>query len=183
MGKDGLELAIRGPTKRQTYLFDPDAQQRTVVMLLALLREDPRWRSLFREPPSVMHQRLLVMDPAIVRIFLESGVDPDVLHEGVTPLWALFSRTRVYTDPDSLFAKQQLLVKFGADVNFAEPRGGRTVLMRVVSTHMHMGVVEHLLANGAPAEVRDRKGVAAADIAMPCGRMDIVTLLRGRYPI
>lgn len=55
VGEDGLELAIRGPTKRQTYLFDPDAQQRTVVMLLALLREDPRWRSLFRDPPSVLH--------------------------------------------------------------------------------------------------------------------------------
>lgn len=55
--------------------------------------------------------------------------------------------------------------------------------MRVVSRHMHIGVVDHLLANGASAEIRDRKGVAAANIAMSCGRMDIVTLLRGRYPI
>ncbi len=89
--------------------------------------------------------------PEILRILLESGLDPDARSEG-----AITRLMRVY---DAELA--QVLLDFGADVN-ARDDEGMTPLMHVVRTNLD--IVKTHVENGADLQAVDNVGRTVADL-------------------
>ena len=59
----------------------------------------------------------------------------------------------------------RFLVKRGADVNFADPKSGRTALHHGVAKEFDPAQLAWLVDHGASPDIKDRGGVSARDRA------------------
>jgi hypothetical protein len=123
-------------------------------------------------------------DPAVARALVESGVDPKARTRGGerSGATALIAAVRANGPCDGVDLKPVIdtLVALGVDINAAND-AGETVIYGVEDPELQ----EHLLAAGARADVRDRKGNSPAfsswNDRIVLGLLDAGANPKGRY--
>lgn len=109
--------------------------------------------------------------PAILRLLLENGADPDQRRSDGTPVLVVAARRR-----DA--AGVEALLRAGANMNISDRRG-RTALMHAAELGSD-GIVAMLLVSGADPGIVDDAGVTALQIAKSWHRVRIQVMLGER---
>ncbi|KAK2811327.1 hypothetical protein FQN50_002203 [Emmonsiellopsis sp. PD_5] len=111
--------------------------------------------------------------PAVVRLLLRHGADPNRLNsEGTSPL-QLAARNAGGDAVEIV----KLLLEAGADVNFQDGEWGRTPLMNAVVHSRDEDVVRLLLEKGGDPQIKDSGDSTALDYAALGGHFNFVKLL------
>jgi len=102
--------------------------------------------------------------PRIVSELIKAGADADgIWGHDLTPLMWAAGHTNDAPAADGLVVAE-ILLKAGADIHRCDDRG-RNALM-IAAGRGHRGMVAFLLEHGANASVRDKQGMASADLAL-----------------
>lgn len=144
-------------------------------LLLCLLRGGAKWQKTEVDTSHALHN---VQDPALAKILLDIGADPDYrLFQddcGRTPLFEAvmkeLARTDGHCEPyldnerlDSTLDLMQLLLDYGADPN-AKQIGGETTLHKAIS--LGEAYVRLLLSRGADVNARNDEKQSILDLAI-----------------
>ncbi len=125
--------------------------------------------TLARSVPSPLIEATLAGDLEKVRSLLQSGTDPNIVHNTNTPL--------IYVARDGLTVIVSLLIDSGADINWID--GEQVTPLILASLKDHREIVELLLKHGADTTIIDQWDRTALDYALRRGEADpIVQLLR-----
>ena len=91
-------------------------------------------------------------DTHILDLLLRAGAAIDIV-EGMTPFLACWNWKK--------FKAARHLVRKGADVNYQDPKNGKTALHYGVEKEFDPALLEWLVKRGASADIADRDGVTA----------------------
>src|SRR5262249_17916944 len=91
-------------------------------------------------------------DVGTLDLLVKAGATIDVV-VGVTPFLAAWMWKK--------FAAARLLAKRGANVDFADPKSGRTALHYGVEKEFEPAQLAWLVGHGASPDIKDRSGVTA----------------------
>jgi ankyrin repeat protein len=122
-------------------------------------------------------------DVAMLRVLAAAGADPRLPNQGgVTPLMVAAGQgqtdSRMPPYEDLLGVVKYLVIEIGADIN-ATDSAGQTAMHGAASASAD-AVIEFLAAQGAAADVKDRRGRTPVDVALTPNRPrpDTAALLR-----
>ncbi len=151
-------------------VFDAAAAGRTGEVS-RLLDDDPRLMAAHSgDGFTALHFAAFFDRPAVARLLLERGADPDAVAANPMRVRPLHSATAVRAA-----AIVHLLLEHGADVN-ATQHGEWTPLM-AAAANGDLDSVRALLARGADTSARNAEGKTAADLARDRGQAAAAALL------
>jgi truncated hemoglobin YjbI len=111
----------------------------------------------------------------VLTLLLRSGVDPNAIGRGRTPLYCVANECASKAGPELV----RTLVRAGADVN-ACSGVTRATALHAASRRGHVEIARALLDCGAAVDARDRKGDTPLQRALNCRRSKVSQLLLER---
>lgn len=151
----GLDVESTLPPEqdRCTALFFAVARGRNETLIKLLLK---RGAKVQNAPGGGLFAAAWYDDVRNLDLLVKAGAQIDVV-VGVTPFLAAWTWKK--------FEAARFLVKKGADVNFADPKSGRTALHYGVEKEFEPAQLAWLVDHGASPDIKDTSGVSARDRA------------------
>ncbi len=151
----GLDVESTLPREqdRCTALFFAVARGRNPTVIRLLLE---RGAKVQNAPGGGLFAAAWYDDVGNLDLLVKAGANVDVV-VGITPFLAAWMWKK--------FEAAKFLAKRGADVNFADPKSGRTALHYGVEKAFDPAQLAWLVAHGASPDTRDKSGVSARDRA------------------
>ena len=151
----GLDVESTLPREqdRCTALFFAVARGRNATLIKLLLK---RGAKVQNAPGGGLFAAAWYDDVGNLDLLVKAGAKIDVV-VGITPFLAAWTWRK--------FEAAKLLAKRGADVNFADPKSGRTALHYGVEKEFDPSQLAWLVAHGASPDIKDKSGVSARDRA------------------
>jgi ankyrin repeat protein len=151
----GLDVESMLPPEqdRCTALFFAVARGRNATLIKLLLK---RGAKVQNAPGGGLFAAAWHDDVGNLDLLVKAGATVDVV-VGMTPFLAAWTWKK--------FRAARFLAKRGADVNFVDPRSGRTALHYGVEKEFDPAQLAWLVDHGASPDIRDKSGVSARDRA------------------
>src|SRR5215831_12772595 len=151
----GLDVESKLPPEqdRCTALFFAVARGRNATLVKLLLK---RGAKVQNAPGGGLFAAAWYDDVRNLALLVKAGAKIDVV-VGMTPFLAAWTWKK--------FEAARFLVKRGADVNFADPKSGRTALHYGVEKEFDPAQLAWLVDQGASPDMKDKSGVSAHDRA------------------
>lgn len=151
----GLDVESTLPREqdRCTALFFAVARGRNATLIKLLLKRGARVENA---PGGGLFAAAWHDDVGNLDLLVKGGAKVDVV-VGVTPFLAAWIWKK--------FGAARLLAKRGADVNFMDPKSGRTALHYGVEKEVDPAQLAWLVDHGASPDIKDNSGVSARDRA------------------
>jgi ankyrin repeat protein len=151
----GLDVESKLPPEqdRCTALFFAVARGRNETLIKLLLK---RGAKVQNAPGGGLFAAAWYDDVRNLDLLVKAGAKIDVV-VGMTPFLAAWTWKK--------FEAARFLVKRGADVNFADPKSGRTALHYGVEKEFDPAQLAWLVDHGASPDIQDKSGVSARDRA------------------
>jgi ankyrin repeat protein len=151
----GLDVESKLPPAQDgcTALFFAVARGRNTTFIKLLLK---RGAKVQNAPGGGLFAAAWHDDVGNLGLLVKAGAKVDVI-VGITPFLAAWTWKR--------FAAARFLAKRGADVNFVDPKSGRTALHYGVEKEFDPAQLAWLVDHGASPDVKDKSGVSALDRA------------------
>jgi ankyrin repeat protein len=151
----GLDVESKLPREQDscTALFFAVARGRNATVIKLLLK---RGAKVHNAPGGGLFAAAWYDDVRNLDLLVKAGANVDVV-VGITPFLAAWTWKK--------FDAARFLAKSGADVNFMDPRSGRTALHYGVEKEFDPGELRWLVNAGASPDIKDKKGVSARDRA------------------
>jgi uncharacterized protein len=151
----GLDVESKLPPEqdRCTALFFAVARGRNATLIKLLLK---RGANVQNAPGGGLFAAAWYDDVGHLDLLLKDGAKIDVV-VGMTPFLAAWTWKK--------FGAARFLVKRGADVNFVDPKSGRTALHYGVEKEFDPAHLAWLVGHGASPDIKDKSGVSARDRA------------------
>jgi ankyrin repeat protein len=151
----GLDVESRLPPEqdRCTALFFAVARGRNATLIKLLLKRGAKAQNA---PGGGLFAAAWFDDVGNLDLLVKAGAKVDVV-VGTTPFVAAWMWKK--------FRAARFLATRGADVNFADPRSGRTALHYGVEKEFDPAQLAWLVDHGASPDIKDKYGVSARDRA------------------
>lgn len=151
----GIDLESKLPPEqdRCTALFFAVARGRNATLIKLLLK---RGAKVQNAPGGGLFAAAWYDDVRNLDLLVKAGAKIDVV-VGVTPFLAAWTWKK--------FEAARFLVTRGADVNFADPKSGRTALHYGVEKEFDPAQLAWLVGHGASPDIKDKSSVSARDRA------------------
>jgi ankyrin repeat protein len=151
----GLDVESQLPPAqdRCTALFFAVARGRNATLIKLLLKHGAKVQNA---PGGGLFAAAWYDDVRHLDLLVKAGAKIDVV-VGMTPFLAAWTWKK--------FEAARFLVKRGADVNFADPKSGRTALHYGVEKECDPAQLAWLVNQGASPDIKDKNGVSARDRA------------------
>jgi len=152
----GLDVESKLPPEqdRCTALFFAVARGRNASLIKLLLK---RGATVQNAPGGGLFAAAWYDDVGNLDLLVKAGAKIDVV-VGMTPFLAAWMRKK--------FEAARFLAKRGADVNFMDPKSGRTALHYGVEKEFDPAQLAWLVDHGASPDIKDKSGVSARDRAL-----------------
>ena len=152
---EGLDVESQLPPEhdRCTALFFAVARGRNTTLIKLLLKRGAR---VDNAPGGGLFAAAWYDDVRHLDLLVKAGAKIDVV-VGVTPFLAAWTWKK--------FEAARFLARKGADVNFAEPKSGRTALHYGVEKEFDPAQLAWLVNHGGSPDLKDKRGVSARDRA------------------
>ena len=167
----GLDVESKLPAEQDfcTALFFAVARGRNATLIKLLLK---RGAKVQNAPGGGLFAAAWYDDVRHLDLLVKAGAKIDVV-VGMTPFLAAWTWKK--------FEAARFLVKSGADVNFAEPKSGRTALHYGVEKEYDPAQLAWLVDHGASADIKDKGGISAHErAARKRDKRWLAALARGR---
>ncbi len=148
-----VESTLPPAQERCTALFFAVARGRNATLIKLLLK---RGAKVQNAPGSGLFAAAWHDDVGNLDLLVKAGAKVDAV-AGVTPFLAAWMWKR--------FEAAKFLAKRGADVNFADPRSGRTALHYGIEKEFDPAHLTWLVDHGASPDIKDKNGVSARERA------------------
>jgi ankyrin repeat protein len=148
-----VESTLPPGQDRCTALFFAVARGRNATLIKLLLKRGAKAQNA---PGGGLFAAAWYDDLGHLDLLVKAGAKVDVV-VGMTPFLAAWTWKK--------FGAARFLVKRGADVNFAEPRSGRTALHYGIEKEFDPAQLAWLVDHGASPDIKDKNGVSARDRA------------------
>jgi ankyrin repeat protein len=145
----GMDIETPMGHDKCTPLFFAVARGRNTTLIKLLLK---RGASPARAPGGGLYAAGWFDDTTHLGLLLKAGAAIDVA-VGITPFLACWIWKK--------FEAAKLLARKGADVNFQDPKSGKTALHYGIEKEFEPALLAWLVAHGASPDVADRHGVTA----------------------
>jgi uncharacterized protein len=151
----GLDVESQLPPEqdRCTALFFAVARGRNATLIKLLLKRGAKVRNA---PGGGLFAAAWYDDVHNLDLLVKAGATIDVV-VGITPFLAAWTWKK--------FEAARFLVKKGADVDFADPKAGRTALHYGVEKEFEPAQLAWLVDHGASPDIKDKNGVSARERA------------------
>lgn len=151
----GLNVESKLPPEQEccTALFFAVARGRNATLIKLLLK---RGAKVQNAPGGGLFAAAWYDDVRNLDLLVKAGAKIDDVF-GMTPFLAAWTWKK--------FEAARFLVKKGADVNFADPKSGRTALHYGVEKGFDPAQLAWLVDHGASPDIKDKTGVSARDRA------------------
>jgi len=151
----GLDVESKLPAgqDRCTALFFAVARGRNATLIKLLLK---RGAKVQNAPGGGLFAAAWYDDVGNLDLLVKAGAKIDVV-VGMTPFLAAWMWKK--------FEAARFLAKRGADVNFVDPKSGRTALHYGVEKEFDPAQLAWLVDHGASPDIKDKSGVSARDRA------------------
>jgi ankyrin repeat protein len=152
---EGLDVESKLPASQErcTALFFAVARGRNATLITLLLE---RGAQVQNAPGGGLFAAAWHDDVRNLDLLVQAGAKVDVV-VGVTPFLAAWTWKK--------FAAARFLARRGANVNFVDPRSGRTALHYGVEKEFDPAQLAWLVEHGASPDIKDKHGVSARDRA------------------
>ena len=152
---EGLDVESMLPPEhdRCTALFFAVARGRNTTLIKLLLK---RGAKVQNAPGGGLFAAAWYDDVGHLDLLVNAGAKVDVV-VGVTPFFAAWTWKK--------FDAAGFLARKGANINFVDPKSGRTALHYGIEKEFDPAQLAWLVAHGASPDVRDRHGVSARERA------------------
>jgi len=152
---EGLDVESKLPPEqdRCTALFFAVARGRNATLVKLLLK---RGAKVYNAPGGGLFAAAWYDDVGNLDLLVKAGAKVDVV-VGITPFLAAWMWKK--------FQAARFLARSGANVNFADPRSGRTALHYGVEKEFDPAQLAWLVDHGASPDLEDKRGVSARDRA------------------
>jgi ankyrin repeat protein len=152
---EGLDVESKLPARQEgcTALFFAVARARSATLIKLLLE---RGAQVQNAPGGGLFAAAWYDDVRNLDLLVKAGARVDVV-VGVTPFLAAWTWKK--------FKAARFLAGRGANVNFVDPRSGRTALHYGVEKDFDPAQLAWLVAHGASPDIADKHGVSARDRA------------------
>ena len=152
---EGLDVESQLPPEqdRCTALFFAVARGRNATLIKLLLK---RGAKVQNAPGGGLFAAAWYDDVGHLDLLVKAGANVDVV-VGMTPFLAAWTWKK--------FQAARFLAKRGANVNFVEPRSGRTALHYGVEKEFDPAQLRWLVDHGASPDIKDKHGVSARERA------------------
>lgn len=148
-----VESTLPPAQDRCTALFFAVARGRNATLIKLLLRRGAKAQNA---PGGGLFAAAWHDDVKILDLLVKAGAKVDVV-VGITPFLAAWMWKK--------FDAARFLAKRGADVNFADPKSGRTALQHGVEKEFDPAQMAWLVDHGASPDIKDENGASARDRA------------------
>ena len=148
-----VESTLPPAQDRCTALFFAVARGRNATLIKLLLRRGAKAQNA---PGGGLFAAAWHDDVKILDLLVKAGAKVDVV-VGITPFLAAWMWKK--------FDAARFLAKKGADVNFVDPKSGRTALQHGVEKKFDPAQLAWLVDHGAKPDIKDKNGVSARDRA------------------
>jgi ankyrin repeat protein len=145
----GMEIEAPMGRDKCTPLFFAVARGRTTTLIKLLLK---RGASPARAPGGGLYAAGWFDDAKHLDLLLQAGAKIDVV-AGITPFLACWIWKK--------FDAAKFLARKGANVNFQDPKSGKTALHYGVEKEFEPALLAWLVAHGGSPDIADRDGVTA----------------------
>jgi ankyrin repeat protein len=147
----GLDIESKLPPKqdRCTALFFAVARGRNATLIKLLLK---RGAQVQNAPGGGLFAAAWFDDVGNLGLLVEAGAKVDVV-VGMTPFLAAWTWKK--------FAAARFLAQAGANVNFVDPKSGRTALQYGIEKAFDPAQLVWLIDHGASPDIKDKSGVSA----------------------
>jgi ankyrin repeat protein len=151
----GLDVESKLPPEQDgcTALFFAVARGRNATLIKLLLKRGARVENA---PGGGLFAAAWYDDVGSLDLLVKAGAKVDVV-VGMTPFLAAWIWKK--------FGAARFLVKKGADVNFVDPKSGRTALHYGVEKEFDPAQLAWLVDHGASPDIEDNNGISARDRA------------------
>jgi len=151
----GLDVESKLPPGQDccTALFFAVARGRNATLIRLLLK---RGANVQNAPGGGLFAAAWNDDVGNLDLLVKAGAKVDVV-VGMTPFLAAWMWKK--------FRAARFLAKRGADVNFVDPKSGRTALHYGVEKEFDLAELAWLVHHGASPDIKDKNGVSARDRA------------------
>lgn len=149
-----VESMLPPAQDRCTALFLAVARGRNPTLIRLLLK---RGAKVANAPGGGLFAAAWHDDVRSIDLLVKAGAKVDVI-VGTTPFLAAWMWKK--------FNAAQFLAKKGADVNFVDPKSGRTALHYGVEKEFDPTQLAWLIAHGASPDIKDARGLSARDRAL-----------------
>lgn len=177
MSKNPLFLAVaRGDLVTAHLLLEKGAVPKSPLLHLAISKESValaqlllHWGADLNESDNditPLHIAIISNSTAMVQFLLEHGADIEKKSLGVAPLCAAIRITHV--------ALVKLLLDGGADVVMAIDSNYDSTLHTAISNGWDLSIIQLLVERGADVQAKNKFRGTARDLALRCGKYDIV---------
>ena len=152
---EGLDVESKLPAKQErcTALFFAVARARNATLIKLLLK---RGAQVQNAPGGGLFAAAWYDDVRTLDLLVKAGARVDVV-VGMTPFLAAWTWKK--------FEAARFLAQRGANVNFVDPRSGRTALHYGVEKEFDPAQLAWLVDHGASPDIKDKHGVSARDRA------------------
>ena len=148
-----VESALPPEQDRCTALFFAVARGRNATLIKLLLK---RGAKVQHAPGGGLFAAAWYDDVGNLDLLVKAGAKIDVV-VGITPFLAAWTWKK--------FDAAKFLAKRGADVNFVDPKSGRTALHYGVEKEFDPSQLAWLVAHGASPDIKDKSDVSARERA------------------
>jgi len=148
-----VESKLQAEQDRCTALFFAVARGRNATLIKLLLK---RGAKVQNAPGGGLFAAAWYDDVGNLDLLVKAGAKIDVV-VGVTPFLAAWTWKK--------FEAARFLAKRGADVNFVDPKSGRTALHYGIEKEFDPGQLAWLVDHGASPDIKDKRGISARDRA------------------
>src|SRR5215831_8294432 len=152
---EGLDVESKLPPEQDccTALFFAVARGRNATLIKLLLKRGAKPQNA---PGGGLFAAAWYDDVGNLDLLVKAGAKVDVV-VGITPFLAAWMWKK--------FDAARFLAKKGADVNFVDPKSGRTALQHGVEKKFDPAQLAWLVDHGAKPDIKDKNGVSARDRA------------------